>query len=102
MATYVSDTFTGTNGTLLSAHTPNIGGAWTANSGLTIQGNELQCGLFVSNTIAYNATLAGSDDCDTSMDIVMSAASAAVDFLGVTARGNAALGNNYTAYYNAN
>lgn len=39
--TYVYDTFTGTDGTNLAAHTPDIGGAWTVSAGtITIQSNR--------------------------------------------------------------
>lgn len=51
--TFVQDTFTGTNGTLLSAHNPDTGnaGSWVKISGtgdLDIQNNQLQ------NTVAKN------------------------------------------------
>jgi hypothetical protein len=40
---YIVDDFTGTNGTALTAHTANLGGSWTAASGVTwIESNTAQ------------------------------------------------------------
>lgn len=42
--TYFYDTFTGANGTNLTAHTPNVGSAWSYNAGpFTIQSNKASC-----------------------------------------------------------
>jgi hypothetical protein len=38
----VYDTFTGADTTQLQNHTPEIGGAWTANAGVTIVSNKIQ------------------------------------------------------------
>jgi hypothetical protein len=46
MATYLQDTFTGTNGTALSSHTPDVGGGtWSlfdGNSGVQINNNRIR------------------------------------------------------------
>ncbi len=46
MAAFLTDNFTGTNGTLLTAHTPDTGSAWATGTGgnnlLQIQGNRIQ------------------------------------------------------------
>lgn len=48
------DRFVDVNGTLLPAHTPNIGPAWTlrAGDGLEIQGNEVVCTSVASTNFA--------------------------------------------------
>lgn len=75
----LSDTFTDTNGTLLGAHSPNIGGAWqamqygilgtTPGSDLEINLNTIRStgsgGTAASNAITYrNSTDPGADEYD--------------------------------------
>jgi len=103
MATYVKDTFTDTNGTVLSSHTPDIGGAWSevgggATSNITIQSDTIQQALF-GNSKAVNATTASTADYQVSIDVIMSAATAGVDEVGVMGRGNFGAGNSYIVYY---
>jgi hypothetical protein len=46
--TYVNDTFTGTDGTALTSHTPDTGGAWTSSAGTAqISGNTCVANTFL-------------------------------------------------------
>ena len=55
----VYDSFTDTNGTAISSHTPDIGSAPTGGSGVTIQGNKAQgSGNLYTTPAIYNSGLA--------------------------------------------
>lgn len=58
--TFLTDNFTGTNGTALGSHTPDSGGTWsfqTGSSGVeTIQNNRLYTTSSFTNYGVYNAT----------------------------------------------
>jgi hypothetical protein len=95
---YVSDTFTATNGTGLSSHTPDIGGAWSG--GGPIQGNQLTANFF-NQAFISNAIGAATADYEVAIDVVMFGASAGQDRLGAIGRGNFGGGNWYLAYYDA-
>ena len=56
---FVRDTFTGTTGTLLESHAPNIGGAWTRvqGNGLLLQNGQLTPDKSVGNDVYLNAAV---------------------------------------------
>lgn len=69
-ATLGSDTFTDTNGTNLTAHTPTAGSAWTARIGTwTIQSNRATCS---TPTVGANGVTqaAATSDVEASIDII--------------------------------
>lgn len=66
------DAFTGVNGTLLSAHTPDVGPAWVQdNTNWTIQGNAasgvLPSALQIQSQVVQNL---GVTDCECQVDII--------------------------------
>jgi hypothetical protein len=63
ITTFLSDTFTGTNGTALSSHTMDVGPGWAGTGGLgtwTIQGNKAQNSLAASGTFYTCSANAGA------------------------------------------
>jgi len=74
MSVFLSDTFTDTNGTLLSAHTPETGGSWTKRSGfsnLTITSNKA-VGSSNFNNVYTNAAVPGGNEYDIEYDLTPS------------------------------
>jgi hypothetical protein len=68
--TYVQDSFTGTDGTALSAHTPDTGSAWTFDLGDgKLLGNRAQ-GASWSWSIDHSTTVLPSADYEVSMDLI--------------------------------
>ena len=67
MAAIAYDTFTDTNGTLITAHTPDIGGTWTlhgssfAGSTPTIQSNRFQSGTSLYSNWYINTEPSSAD-----------------------------------------
>src|SRR5262245_59441325 len=64
--TKAADHFTGTVGTLLTAHTPDLGASWVAGFGTsttwTLDGaNQLQCATGDAVQIIVNDTVVGND-----------------------------------------
>jgi hypothetical protein len=68
MSTYVSDTFTGTDGTAIASHTPDVGGAWSG-SGVTLLSNQVVSGAFAGSFSLLNATLTSTADYEVSIDV---------------------------------
>lgn len=67
--TYLSDTFTDANGTLLSAHTMDVGAGWTADSHLTIiTGGLLHWTSAGGTSSYYTVAESGHADVDISID----------------------------------
>lgn len=101
MATFVQDTFTDTNATAITSHTPDVGGAWNTGGGaITIQSNRLICGFFNSG-LSYNTTQSSTADYQVSCDVVMVGASAGGSYVGIAGRFNTAASDNYRAAYDA-
>lgn len=85
MATYVNDTFTDADSTLLTAHSPDTGAAWsTGTSSPIITGNKIHGPLFNPST-ASNAATPGSADYSVSADVIV-VASPTYDLAGVWGR----------------
>lgn len=79
------DHFTGTNGTSLSSHTPDIGGAYTdLIAGLKIQSNTCQNGTATPNAQAYQST--GISNC--SLQAVHTVTAASGEYGALIARSN--------------
>lgn len=90
MTTVISDTFTGTNGTALTSHSPDVGGTWskfvmvTGNGGSSnggeIQSNKAQVSPGQSGNNAYNdvgvVMTATSADVTLTVDFTNSASNA--------------------------
>ena len=91
MATFVNSTFTGTNGTLLTAHTGELGATWTRNPNSLesvapfIQSNSLQYGDGLGSHY-YASGVPASADYTVSADIVTSTTVDATGVMGVGAR----------------
>lgn len=73
MSTLLSDTFTDTNGTLLTAHTMDVGGGWTqdgtATGAMTIQSN--QCFPEATGVQGVVHADAGATDYTATMDLII-------------------------------
>ena len=86
MTVFVSDTMSDTNGTLLSAHTPDTGGTWVKRSGtgdFEIQSNQAR--ITASDTFVYytNAATPGNAEYDVTSDwVVASNESTTIGLLG--------------------
>lgn len=97
---FLSDTMTGTNGTALTAHSPETGGAWSAQSGYTpspentIQANRMLAGSGVG--VYRNAAVPASADyyVECVLDWV---STLTADNIGVTGRASAAANTFYFA-----
>ena len=65
---FITDTFTGSNGTLLTAHTPDSGGTWTIDGGTegSIFTNRI---MQTSSTIAYHSATPPSANYRASIDV---------------------------------
>ncbi len=104
MATFVSDTFTDTNNTLLSAHTPDTGSTWTKATGsgttdLKIFSNKLVNKTFSSSLMIYvNDATPGSPDYDVQFDITTTAEHSVVAGLVGHFTDSS---NHYRAYYSS-
>lgn len=102
IATFVSDSFTDTDGTLITAHTPEIGGAWVAQSGYApATQSAINAGRVYSpttlGTYRNTATPPSADYyVETVIDFLSDIAS---DAVGVIARANAASNNFYFARF---
>ena len=88
MTAFVTDTFTGTNGTLLTAHTADSGATWAALTGSavtpTIQSNKLDPGSGVTqNALFYASTAPNSADYSATTRIVLGANTSVVTGPGV-------------------
>lgn len=66
------DTFTDTNGVLIAAHTPELGGAWTLrNGGYNLQDNQLNVSSAGTGTAGTLATQdAGTPNVDAYLDVI--------------------------------
>lgn len=63
MTVYVNETFTDTNGTVLSSHTPDVGGSWSRVAGdqtITIQSNRMGSNSTYGQRVYRNSTGFGS------------------------------------------
>ncbi len=69
MANYVTDTFTDTDTTALSAHTPDVGGTWTPYSHEAVIMSNAATPLVFSNCAAFNSTTPATDDYQVSADL---------------------------------
>lgn len=99
MSIYVQDTFTGTNGTNLTSHTPDVGGAWMIGTGIKIQSNRIRCDNFAGNR-TYNAATPSSANYDVSADVFFFGAGPPTgNRVGVAGRINDVSSNDYLAYY---
>lgn len=89
--TFLTDTFTDTDGTLIAAHTPDLGGAWSlySGSGATIQTNRVYCS--VTACIIQNAATPPS--ANYAIEVVVDFVAANSDNIGIAGRITA--GNNY-------
>ncbi len=102
MATFVSDTFTDTNNTLLSAHTPDTGSTWTKISGsgstdLKIFSNKLENKTLSFSLMIYaNDAAPGSADYDVQFDMTTTAENSVIaGLVGYLTDSS----NHYRAYY---
>lgn len=86
MSTFVSDTFTDTNGVVLTAHNSDIGMTW-AGSVMTIQSNQVTFGTF-GTAVCFSTRVPTSPDYSVQATIVFNGATRAASFGGVTARGS--------------
>jgi hypothetical protein len=101
--TYVSDAFTGTDGTALASHTPDTGGTWVDDqSGLQLSGNHVNSRQLFGDSRSHNTTAPSTADYDVSMNIIWSGATSDA-VLGVVGRGagNQFRSDGYIAYYDA-
>jgi hypothetical protein len=73
--TMAHDTFTDTNGTAITSHVAEAGGAWTSNKGTwTIQSNTLSCAIDVSgSSLNYINQVLSQPNGEASVDCIMSA-----------------------------
>jgi hypothetical protein len=71
-ATKVQDSFTGTDGTALTSHTPEVGGAWSDNGSglLKLLTNKIETVNF-GRASALSSTVLTSADYDVSADVTM-------------------------------
>ncbi len=99
-ASFLVDSFTGTNGTALTAHSPETGGAWSAQSGYTpspandIQNNRMRAG---SSTGVYR-NAAAPPSADYYVECVLDfLTTITADNIGVTGRAAAAANTFYFA-----
>src|ERR1043166_6110866 len=101
--TFVQDTFTGTNGTLLSAHNPDIGDAasWVKISAgsddFNIQGNQLENST-TKQLVTYKNTTAptgGSAEYVVTVMVTFVGSAKATDQIGLIARVNGASNDRY-------
>jgi hypothetical protein len=93
---YVYDTFTGTNGTLLQAHSPDIGSTWQRHYGssdlnFVIQGNALEPNSYAGGSVVElwneNATVVPVANVTVQLDVVFTGSSSYI-YLNLYARGN--------------
>jgi len=71
MANYVIDSFLDTDGTLLSAHTPDVGGAWTGYTATpVITANQCGTTAFTASA-AVNASTPATADYQVSADVTL-------------------------------
>jgi hypothetical protein len=101
--TSVSDTFTGTDGTAITAHTPDVGGAWSACQGAspTLQSNRVQMEQTAGDSRALVGTTMPDADYEVSMDLIWVGATCDAK-LGVMGRNNNDVqcrGLEYEAWY---
>lgn len=64
------DTFTGTDGTVLSSHTPEKGGPWVLTGGYTIQANKAKkSSVAATRNFAFAVASVSPADCSFSVDM---------------------------------
>lgn len=101
MAEFVSDTFTGADGTALAAHSPEVGGAWIDDrAGLVLSGGAVSVAPSGFLNSSHNAAVPPSSDYSVAADI-RSPASGGGAAIGVTGRHVAGGGDEgyYASYY---
>jgi len=107
MTTYVNDTFTGSDGTLINAHTGETGATWAAGIGFTdpnvprIFSNRLRGGTTAGSNIFFASGVATADG--EYAEAVVQTITTAASF-GIFARGFANSGGNargYMAFYSS-
>lgn len=98
MATFAQDLFTGTNGTAISAHTPDVGGSWVAHpaSGDTLVIASNRARSSGGEGDYYNNGTPGSADYDVSADLFVASNS---NYAGVTGRASTTVVTWYGAGY---
>lgn len=88
MATFLNDTFTGANGGLLSAHTPDSGGSWTQQTGYatgvyTVQTNRIFAGPTGGNAVYQASGSPATPDYEVTATIrIVSAANVDIGVIG--------------------
>lgn len=93
MPGFVEDSFTDTSGTVLSSHTPNIGGTWTKHGSYTgdmniSDANRLRMGSGTASRCFYNSTDPAGAEYDLEcIDRVITAANNAFGMAGRIATG---------------
>lgn len=106
MATFDQDSFTGTTGTLLTAHTPEAGGSWAnaLNSAVITAAGRARSNTTAEADVVCQGTPA-SADYDVQADLFIASATAAIG--GVAGRADATMGTSGTTgnalefYYDA-
>src|SRR5258708_2250421 len=100
---FVQDSFTGTNGTTLQAHTPNTGAAWTRILGnnLNIQTNALRATATNAGDIYTNGTTAPAADYVVGMSVTFTNANAN-NYINLIGRSHVTAQNAYLAQLQAN
>jgi hypothetical protein len=95
MATFASDTFTGTAGTALTAHTPDVGGSWTNPGGISSvlsNANRVRGGTGSTESDHINQGTPAGADYDVQVDLIPLTVTAS--YAGVAGRSDATMGTN--------
>ena len=100
---FVQDSFTGTNGTTLQAHTPNTGAAWTRILGnnLNLQTSTLRATATNAGDIYTNGTTAPAANYVVGMSVDFTAASAN-NYINLIGRANVTAQQGYLAQLQSN
>lgn len=104
MATFVSDTFTGSDGTQLTSHTGEAGATWTLATGgadkLALASNRLSCaGTGYSEALAYASGAPATAEYDVQFVYRINTSVPADSYDGVEGRYQTSGGNNYLVSY---
>jgi chitodextrinase len=102
---YIWDTFTGSNGTNLVSHTPDVGSAWTEEQGtnvLKLLNNQLQTTQTFGESRVSSATTPATANYEVSIDVIFNGSTSA-NKLGIQGRsaGPQNRADGYMAVYNA-